>query len=98
MACYAVMRRGGAQAKLVQADAYLVQTADDFARAVVGHDLVRGVGDVYRDIERQQPHLARVAIAYAWEDLRRQPETIGPNPEAINDACERVEFLTSELA
>jgi hypothetical protein len=76
---------------------YVVQTADDFARSVVGHDLVRGIGDVYRDIEGQQQHLARVAIGYAWEELRHNPDAFGPDPDAINAACERVEFLTGEL-
>ena len=95
--CYSLMRRAGARAKRMQAAEYVVQTADDFARSVVGHDLVRGMGDVYRDIEGQQQHLARVAIGYAWDDLRHHPDAFGPDPEAINAACERVEFLTSEL-
>jgi hypothetical protein len=86
------MRRAGAQAKLTQPHSYGDQTPDDFARAVVGHDLIRGVGDVYRDLN--QPHLSRTAIDLAWRELREQPVALGLNPAAIGDACERVEYLS----
>ena len=94
--CYQTMRRAGARAKLTESDSYLEQTSDDFARAVVGHDLIRTVGDVYRDLD--QPHLARVAIGYAWLDLRHHEPRVGSSPAAINDGCARVELLTEALA
>jgi hypothetical protein len=88
---YQTMRRAGAQAKLEQPNAYLERGSDDFARAVVGHDLIRNLGDRYRDLDQQ--HLARVAIGYAWNDLRWRQPLHGPDPAAITDACERVELL-----
>jgi integrase len=94
--CYQTMRRAGAQAKLAQPHSYGDQTPDDFARAVVGHDLIRGVGDVYRDLD--QAHLSRVAIALAWHELRHRPVVLGHDTIAINDACERVEQLDQVLA
>jgi hypothetical protein len=95
--CYAAMRRAGARAKQFQTTLYAEQTADDFARAVVGHDLVRGTGDIYRDIAKQQQHLARIAIEYAWEELRHQPSILGPDPDAIDEASDRVELLAEGL-
>jgi hypothetical protein len=94
--CYQAMRRAGAQAKMEGPHRFSEQTSDDFARAVVGHDLIRGVGDVYRDLD--QPHLARVAIGYAWTELRHQPQRLGPSPAAIDQACERVELLADALS
>src|SRR6185295_20373932 len=45
-----------------------------------------------------QPHLSRIAIAFAWEELRERPLRLGPSPTAINNACERVEHLDHALA
>lgn len=53
------------------------------------------MGDIYRDLD--QEHLARVAIEYAWRDLRRQPVLEAPDPVAINEACDRVELLIESL-
>ncbi len=92
---YQMMRRAGALAKLEEPHSYLEQTSDDFARAVVGHDLIRSVGDVYRDLS--QPHLARIAIGYAWNELRYHEPRLGPSPAAIDDACGRVELLIDTL-
>jgi integrase len=94
--CYRTMRRAGAEAKLRATHRYGEQTPDDFARAVVGHDLIRGVGDVYRDLD--QSHLSRVAICLAWEELRDRPKRLALDPAAIDDACDRVEQLLGGLA
>jgi integrase len=93
--CYRTMRRAGAQALLAQAQLYLGHTPDDFARAVVGHDLIRSVGDLYRDLDQQ--HLARVAIEYGWEELRRKPIRCGPDPAAIDEASQVLELLNNAL-
>jgi hypothetical protein len=92
---YQVARRAGAYAKLEEPHQYAEVTADDFARAVVGYELVRGVGDVYRDLK--QEHLARVAIERAWLELRARPVVHGPDPEAITDAAEIVELRLRAL-
>ena len=89
------MRRAGALAKLEEPHSYLEQTSSALARAVVGHDLIRSVGDVYRDLS--QPHLARIAIGYAWNELRYHEPRLGPSPPAIDDACGRVELLIDTL-
>jgi integrase len=94
--CYQTMRRAGSQAKLEQPHRYGEQTPDDFARAVVGHDLIRGVGDVYRDLD--QPHLSRIAVGFAWEELRERPVRRALDPTAIIHACARVEQLDDALA
>lgn len=91
--CYQAARQAGALAKLERPHEFAHVTPDDFARAVVGHDLIRGVGDFYRDLDQQ--HLARVAIEYLWPQLREQPVQLGLDPDAINDACSRVETLIS---
>jgi integrase len=92
---FQVMRRAGVEAKREQPDSYGHVGADDFARAVVGHDLIRSVGDVYRDLNQQ--HLARIAIEYAWNDLRAQPGLLGPDPARIIEVCARVELLAVTL-
>ena len=91
--CYQAAKRAGAQAKLEQPHSYAHIGPDDFARAVVGHDLIRGVGDFYRDLD--QEHLARVAIEIAWTELRDHPIERGPDPDAINDASGRLELLSA---
>lgn len=69
----------------------------DFASAVVGHALVRDVGDVYRDLNEH--HLARAAVEEAWSVLwddgvlRR-----GPDPAAIKRHREEVELFTAGIA
>ena len=93
---YQIARRAGAQAKLEDPHSYAHVSPDDFAAAVVGHDLVRSVGDIYRDLNPE--HLARIAIGYAWSDLRVQPTQLGPDLAAIEEACERVELLNAALA
>jgi integrase len=93
--CFQTMRRAGAQALLEQSQLYLGHSPDDFARAVVGHDLVRSVGDLYRDLDQQ--HLARIAIDYGWTELRRTPTRLGLDPAAIEEACEPLELLNDAL-
>jgi integrase len=93
--CYQAAKRAGAQAKLEQPHGYAHIGPDDFARAVVGHDLIRGVGDFYRDLDQQ--HLARVAIEIAWRELRDQPIEYGPDPDAINEVSSRLELLAATI-
>src|SRR5262249_4894128 len=88
--------RAGVTAKREHPESYSHFSPHDFARAVVGHDLVRSVGDVYRDLN--QEHLARVAIDYAWVDLRFKPVLIGPDPQAIEDASGRLELLMDMMS
>src|SRR5206468_3121915 len=95
--CYQAMQRAGARARRDQDHSYSEYSTSDFARAVVGHDLIRGVGDVYRDIARQQQHLSRIAIGYAWREIRHQPSNFVPDPGAIEEACAMVELLAVAL-
>ena len=91
--CYQAARRAGAQAKLEQPHAYGHVVPDDFARAVVGHDLIRSVGDFYRDLDQQ--HLARVAIEYVWSELWHQPARQGLDPQAIKRAKDELELVSA---
>jgi hypothetical protein len=92
---YQIARRAGAQALLENPQVYAHLSPDDFARAVVGHGLIRGTGDFYRDLD--QPLLARIAVEYAWRELRSLPTPHELDPDAISEACARLEIVGAAL-
>lgn len=70
---------------------------EDFAAAVVGHELVRTVGHVYRDADRER--LARAAIEEAWPVLWNGGVLrSGPDPTAIRIARAHLETLLRQIA
>jgi integrase len=92
---YQMARRAGAQALLENPLAYAHLSPDDFARAVVGHGLIRGTGDFYRDLDQEV--LARIAVDQAWQALRLLPTPSGLDVAAIHEACTRLEILGAAL-
>jgi hypothetical protein len=94
-AAYQIARKAGALALLESPLTYAHLAPDDFARAVVGHGLIRGTGDFYRDLDQQV--LSRIAVEYAWRELRSLPMPHGLDPAAIEEACERIETLGAAL-
>jgi integrase len=93
---YQIARRAGAQVLLENPLAYAHLTPDDFARAVVGHGLIRSTGDIYRDLDQQV--LARLAVERAWSEIRSRPTPSALDPAAITDACTRIEILWAALS
>jgi hypothetical protein len=93
---YQLARRAGAQAILENRLAYAHLAPDDFARAVVGHGLIRGTGDFYRDLNQQL--LSRVAVEYAWRELRSLPRPHGLDTRRINGTSSRIDVLGEALA
>lgn len=92
---YVAARRAAKTVKAASPEMHERDDAPDFARAVVGHALVRTPDDVYRDLD--QHRLARAAIEEAWRHLWGGGTRRGPDVEAVWSTRTRVEELTAEL-
>jgi integrase len=93
---YQAAKRAGERAK--QADPYRFGNVDaeDFARAVCGHDLNQTVSDTYNNL--RQAELARAAIDYAWQDLWAAGKRYGLDPQEIIEARHQLDTLTAGVA
>ncbi len=74
-------RRAGTLVKANSPHEFATVEPDDFARAVVGHKLIRSPSDRYRDLDQQR--LARAAVEEAWLFLWGGGTRRGPDLEAV---------------
>lgn len=92
---YQAAKRAGVKAKQAHPYEFAHIDPEDFARAVVAHDLKRSIKDVYRDLNQQ--HLARAAIEHAWEDLWAEGKRQGLDPVTITREQDQVATLHAAI-
>jgi hypothetical protein len=89
-------RRAGVQAMTAAPQEYATVEPNDFARALVDHELIRHVADTYRDIDKQR--LSRVAVEGAWAFLWGGGSMRGPDLEELSRTRADVEEHEATVA
>ena len=92
-----LVQRAAVELKAANPGRFDHYTPDDFARALLGHALVRTVSDVYRDVDRAK--LSYQVVDKAWQILWGEGTAwLGIDPYAVKNTRERVETLRAALA